>query len=63
MLKSIADLTRGYEVSRCPYWQWEEAILQGYEAFRFLKEHRAATVELNLDQRKLLISKIEIETN
>lgn len=61
LLKSISDLTRGYEVGRCPYWQWEEAILQGYEAFRFLKQHRSGTVVLDLDQRKLSISKLEIE--
>lgn len=54
LLKSIREFVRGYEVERAPLWLWEEAVLQGYEAFRFLQEHRAAQVEISFRQRKLI---------
>lgn len=47
LLKTIQSFVEGYEVATAPLWAWEEAILQGYEAFRFLKEHRAATIAVN----------------
>ena len=37
MLKTIKEFVRGYEAERCPLWCWEEAILQGYEAFRAMR--------------------------
>lgn len=63
LLKAISTMTKGYEVNRCPYWQWGEAILQGFEAFRFLKKHRCGTVEMDLGERKLSISELEIDAS
>ncbi len=40
LLKIIRKFVEGYEVANEPYWVWEEAILQGYEAFRFLTTQR-----------------------
>lgn len=47
LLKQIRHFVDGYEVQDAPYWAWEEAILQGFEAFRFLQEHRRGVLTLN----------------
>lgn len=54
LLKSIREFVRGYEVQSAPLWLWEEAVLQGFDAFRFLQKHRAAQVEICFRERKLL---------
>lgn len=54
-LKNVHQFVRGYEVDRCPLWLWEEAILQGNEAFRFLKKHRKGRLILDLNARKLTV--------
>lgn len=46
LLKMIRKFVEGYEVEGMPYWVWEEAILQGYDAFRFLRVHRAGRLVL-----------------
>jgi len=48
LLKTIRDFVRGFEPSRCPLWLWEEAILKGNEAFRFIKTERKATLRIEL---------------
>lgn len=53
LLKTIIRLTAGLEVSRCTAKQWKAAILQGYAAFRALKEHRGGRVDVDLDQQTL----------
>lgn len=58
LLKAIKELVQGYEVATCPLWLWEEAILEGYEIFRFLKRHRAGRVRADLLQRKITIESI-----
>jgi len=56
LLKSIQDFVRGYEVERCALWLWEEAILQGFRAFRFLKQNRKGVLALDLNARKVSIA-------
>lgn len=53
LLKQIHRLVDGYEVYQCPMWQWERAILDGFAAFRSLKNERRGTVVANLDDRTL----------
>lgn len=53
MLKSIRQFVGPNEVSQAPLWLWEEAILAGYGAFRFLKENRRARLHLDIENRKL----------
>lgn len=53
LLKAVRNLVRGYEVSACPLWLWEEAILQGYAVFRQLQEHRRGLVIADLQARTL----------
>lgn len=52
-LKSVRQFARGYEVERCPLWLWEEAILAGNSAFRFLRERRRGRLRLSLANRTL----------
>jgi NTP pyrophosphatase (non-canonical NTP hydrolase) len=55
LLKAIRELVQGYEVADCPLWMWEKAILDGYNAFRFLRKHRKAIVIADLNNRKLIV--------
>lgn len=55
LLKDIQELTRGYEVEKCPLWLWEEAILRGYDVFRFLQKHRSAIVTADLLNRSVSV--------
>jgi NTP pyrophosphatase (non-canonical NTP hydrolase) len=55
LLKHVRQFVAGYEVDRCPLWLWEEAILQGYAAFRFLREHRRGRLHIDMNNRRLSI--------
>lgn len=57
LLKAIKELVSGYEVEAAPLWQWEEAILKGYEIFRSLREHRRGIVIADLSTRSLSFKK------
>ena len=57
-LKSVRKFVRGYESEDCPLWLWEEAILKGNEAFRFLKTHRRGRLMLNRPNRNLLVESL-----
>jgi NTP pyrophosphatase (non-canonical NTP hydrolase) len=54
LLKAIQEFIQGFEVAGLPLWQWETAILEGYRAFRFLREHEGGHVTLDMNRRKLL---------
>ena len=53
LLKNVREFVGPYEAGRTPLWLWEEAILAGYGAFRFLQEHRRARVHLDMNERKM----------
>jgi hypothetical protein len=55
MLKEVREFVAGYEVERCPLWLWEEAILQGYAAFRFLCEKRQGRITIDFKHRRLRV--------
>jgi NTP pyrophosphatase (non-canonical NTP hydrolase) len=57
LLKRIRGFVKGYEAQELPLWLWEEAILQGFEAFRFLQEHRAARVTISYADRELQVER------
>jgi len=57
-LKNVRQFVRGYEVDQAPLWLWEEAILQGNHAFRFLRENRRGLVKLNIEERSLTIEEL-----
>jgi hypothetical protein len=58
MLKQVRDFVAGYEAEHCPLWMWEEAILQGYAAFRFLQNHRRGQITVDLLNRRLRIEEL-----
>jgi len=58
LLKTVRQFVAGYEADRCPLWLWEDAILQGYAAFRFLKEHRCGQTHIDMFQRQLTIENL-----
>ena len=53
LLKQIKSMVEGYEVERCHLWQWELAILNGFEVFRLLRQHRGGIVSINMNQHTL----------
>jgi NTP pyrophosphatase (non-canonical NTP hydrolase) len=55
LLKSIRQFVAGYEVDQIPLWVWEDAILQGYAAFRFLRQHRRGRLHVDMNNRRLSI--------
>ena len=54
LLKAIREFIQGFEVAGLPLWQWETAILEGYRAFRFLRENEGGCVTLDMNRRELL---------
>ncbi len=44
MLKTVQQFVSGYEVEACPLKLWEDAILQGYEVFRKVRDNNGGTV-------------------
>ncbi|MFG1307273.1 nucleoside triphosphate pyrophosphohydrolase family protein [Xanthobacter autotrophicus] len=55
LLKHVRQFVTGYEADQCPLWLWEEAILQGYAAFRFLREHRRGQLHIDMNNRRLSV--------
>ncbi|WP_141593825.1 pyrophosphatase [Myxococcus sp. AB056] len=58
LLKSIQEFTKGYEVAHVPVWQWEEAILEGFRAFRQLRALKGGRVTLHLIARQLIVERL-----
>lgn len=58
LLKNVRQFVRGYEVHSSPLWLWEDAILQGNHAFRFLRENRRGRVKLDIEKRSLSIGEL-----
>ena len=53
LLKHVRQFVAGYEAEQCPLWLWGEAILQGYAAFRFLREHRRGRLHIDVANRRI----------
>lgn len=53
LLKLIPEFVHGYEVEKCPLWQWEKAILDGFAVFRKLRLHRRGIVTADLKKRSI----------
>ncbi|CAJ3148353.1 protein pyrophosphatase [Burkholderia pseudomallei] len=53
ILKQVVDMVDGYEVDKCPLWQWERAILDGFRVFRQLQAAAGGIVEVDLHARTL----------
>lgn len=55
LLKTIGQMVKGYEAESLMPWMWEQAILDGFRVFRFLRLHRGGLVTANLDRRCLSV--------
>ena len=53
LLKQVSDMVSGYEVDQCPLWQWELAILQGFDVFRQLRDARTGIVHVDMDKHAI----------
>lgn len=53
LLKTIKEFTKGFEVDKVPLWQWEAAILSGFENFRALLRHEGGCVTWDLCKHSL----------
>lgn len=53
LLKSIQEFVRGYEVERCALWQWEKAILEGFDIFRKLSISRKGYITADFDNHTI----------
>jgi NTP pyrophosphatase (non-canonical NTP hydrolase) len=53
LLKAVRDFVSGYEVDQCPLWQWEKAILDGFEVFRKVRNRRRGIVIADLLERSI----------
>lgn len=58
LLKTVRSFVQGFESERCPLWLWEEAILKGNAAYRFLREHRRGRLILDLDKRNMIVQEL-----
>ena len=53
LLKTIRRMGMGLEVRACTVKQWQEAISQGYAAFRELKKSGGGDVAVDLDKQRI----------
>lgn len=53
LLKLIPEFVSGYEVEKCPLWQWEKAILDCFTVFRQLQKYRRGLVTADLKKRTI----------
>jgi hypothetical protein len=58
LLKHVRQFVAGYEAEHCPLWLWEEAILEGYSVFRFLRQHRRGRVHIDMNNRRLTVEEL-----
>jgi NTP pyrophosphatase (non-canonical NTP hydrolase) len=56
MLRSVRQMADGLEVSRCTSGEWEDAIIQGFAAWRFIHKHHGGVLTLDLDLRTITAS-------
>jgi NTP pyrophosphatase (non-canonical NTP hydrolase) len=53
LLKRVRMLVKGFEVERAGLWEWENAILSGFRAFRDLRQNNGGLIRANLVNRTL----------
>ena len=58
LLKLIPEFVSGYEVEKCPLWQWEKTILEGYAVFRKLRQYRRGIVIADLNKRSVTFKEL-----
>lgn len=61
LLKQIKSTVAGYEVDKCPLWQWELAILEGFRVFRELTKVKEGVVRVDLHTHTISLLPISEE--
>lgn len=56
-LKTIREMTRKLEIKDAPFWLWEEAIREGFDTFKKLKDNGGGTVTIDLNARTIEYAK------
>ncbi len=56
MLRSVRWMANALEVSRCTSGEWEDAIVQGFAAWRLIYKHQGGLLSLDLDRRTITAS-------
>ena len=56
LLKQIRQMVKGLEVANCLYWEWQQAIFNGFAAFRQLRENHGGWLVLDASKRTLSYS-------
>lgn len=55
LLRMIKNMVRHLEVEDCSSGEWEQAIIEGFKAWREVKSRRGGTVDLDLDKRSIKV--------
>jgi NTP pyrophosphatase (non-canonical NTP hydrolase) len=53
MLRSIKWMANGLEVAKCSTGEWEDAIVQGFAAWRVIERNHGGILALDLDRRTI----------
>ena len=59
LLKTVQQFVQGYEVEDCPLKLWERTILDGYKAFRQVRDNNGGTVIGDRENRTVTYVPIE----
>lgn len=54
LLRMIKNMVRHLEVSDCTSGEWESAIVQGFKAWRAIRDRKGGTVDLDLNKRTIV---------
>ena len=54
LLRTIKDMTSHLEVRQCTTGEWEQAILQGFDVWRFVLAARGGRISVELDARRVI---------
>ncbi len=60
LLKMIDRITRNLEISEATFEQWENAILNGYEIFRQVRDNKGGYILIDMDNKQMEYSKTPI---
>ncbi len=50
LLRTIKNMTQHLEVTQCSEGQWEDAILQGFHVWRYIRKENGGRIVVNLDE-------------